>query len=266
VLTIVLALLGAVILGTLAQMFVGIGWAIFLAVLGFFGVSIALNLWVKKRLEAVFSEIQQTLTQQQQQLQRKVNRMQNSMAGKGMQKQLEKEQAAGIKEALAKLEAAQPLYKWNLLAQRQVNTLRGQLAYQVQDWPTADSSLATAMLMDPLTMAMKMTRLYQQGDMPAVEKLFRKGKKRFKTDKATLIFALYAWILVRNERIDDAIAVLNDGKQVTENAVLQQNWQHLVNGRHRQFSNAGLGDEWFALQLEKPKPVKVRQRGDHRRF
>ena len=40
--------------------------------------------------------------------------------------------------------------------------------------------------------------------------------------------------------------------------------EHLVNGRVRRFSNAPFGEQWYALHLEKPKPVKVRQRGKRR--
>jgi len=49
-------------------------------------------------------------------------------------------------------------------------------------------------------------------------------------------------------------------KDETENEVLRSNWEHLANGRVRRFSNAGLGEQWYALMLETPKPVKVRQR------
>jgi hypothetical protein len=113
--------------------------------------------------------------------------------------------------------------------------------------------------MDPVTLAMKMARQYQNRDMDALKKAFKKGVKRFKDEKGVLIYALYTWILVQEERIDDAVAILDDAKEKTEDETLRTNWEHLANGRVRRFSNAGLGEQWYALHLEAPKPVKVRQ-------
>jgi hypothetical protein len=107
---------------------------------------------------------------------------------------------------------------------------------------------------------MKMARMYKHDDIAAVEKLFKKTKRRFKGEKGTILYALYAWILVKKNRVDDAIVLLDEAKKETEDATLAANWDHLVNGRARSFSNAGLGDLWYSLHLETPKPIKVRQR------
>jgi hypothetical protein len=45
--------------------------------------------------------------------------------------------------------------------------------------------------------------------------------------------------------------------------VLKQNWDHLVNGRIKRFSNAGLGEQWYALQLETPKQQRIIQQGGY---
>ncbi len=60
--------------------------------------------------------------------------------------------------------------------------------------------------------------------------------------------------------MDEAIDVLLAGKDKYDSDVLRKNWEHLVNGRERQFSNAGFGDLWYSLHLETPKPVRVKQR------
>jgi hypothetical protein len=44
-----------------------------------------------------------------------------------------------------------------------------------------------------------------------------------------------------------------------ENATIKQNLEHLANNRINQFTNAGLGDEWYALHLEQPKVKTQRQ-------
>jgi len=229
---------------------------------GLLGVSIPLNLWIRKRLEAAFTGVQRMLEQGHAALKRKTVLLQNKMqgGGKALQKALEKEQAAMIRQALAELDKVRPLYKWSVLAERQTNTLRAQLHYQLREFEEADRFFRKCLILDPITLAMKMVRMYRNGDWKGLEKAFRRGKRRFKDEKATLLYAVYSWILVKENRIDDAIKVLDEGRQETENEVLQQNWEHLVNGRVRRFSNAGLGDQWYALFLESPKPVKMRQR------
>lgn len=43
--------------------------------------------------------------------------------------------------------------------------------------------------------------------------------------------------------------------------MLKENYERLVNGKFKQFSNSGLGDAWYALYLEEPKikPQRVQQ-------
>ncbi len=88
--------------------------------------------------------------------------------------------------------------------------------------------------------------------------MYNKGIKRFKGDKTTLIYALYSWILVKENKLEEAVVVLDEGKKKTENDVLKANWEHVVNNRIKRFSNAGLGDNWYVLALEDIKPVKQR--------
>jgi len=262
----VLTLLIGLVVGAAAAAAAGAslstGWVVLFGILGFLVATILINLWIKKRLEGVFEGVQKQVEETQEQLRRKINMMQtkNVSGGKGMQRRMEKEQATGIRQALKQLEAVAPLHKWNFLAQRQANTLRAQLYYQIKEFENADRCFRKCLIMDPLTLAMKMARDYAHGEMDQVEKAFRKGVKRYKDDKGVMLYALYSWMLVKEDRIDDAVALLNDGKEKTEDETLRTNWEHLANGRVRRFSNAGLGDQWYALHLEIPKPVKVRQR------
>ncbi|MBO7622165.1 MAG: hypothetical protein J6T06_16755, partial [Victivallales bacterium] len=115
-----------------------------------------------------------------------------------------------------------------------------------------------ALVMDPLILAMKMVRKYKKGDLVEVEKMYNKGIKRFKGDKTTLIYALYSWILVKENKLEEAVVVLDEGKKKTENEVLKANWDHVVNNHIKRFSNAGLGDNWYVLALEDVKPIKQR--------
>jgi tetratricopeptide (TPR) repeat protein len=234
-------------------------WNSLFGVLGFIGVSVLINLLMRKRLEAIFNDVQKSILETQERLKRKVTMLQNKMqGGPRLQAQVEKEQAESIREAIGILDRVDPLKKWNVLAMRQANTLRGQLLFQIKDFEAADPFLDKALVLDPLTLAMQMTRWYRRGKMEEVSKAYKKGVKRFKDDKATLIYALYAWILVAEGRVDEAVVVLDEGKTKTENETLKKNWEHLANKRLKRFSNAGLGEQWYALYLEQPRTPQVK--------
>lgn len=237
----------------------GYGWATFLGMIGFAVVSFLQARYWGKRLQGIVTQVQEVMTRAQGEAVRLANRLQNQRGGsqKVAEAQLQKIMAAHIDEALAVLDTAKPLYRWNFLAERQLNTLRFQLLYQVQRWDECDALLNRIFLLDPLSFAMKMVRHYENEDDKALQKTYKKAIRRLKDEKATLIYALYSWILVKRKEIDQAVAVLVVGKGKCESEVLQKNWQCLANGKPQLFSNTGLGEQWLALQLEAPPKPKV---------
>ena len=102
--------------------------------------------------------------------------------------------------------------------------------------------------------------MYKKGNQD-FHKVFAKKTKRLKDDDAALLYGLYSWILVKEGQTDKALNVLIEAKKKTSNETIIQNWEHLANGRIKQFSNAGLGDMWYSLYLEdaKIKPQKMRR-------
>ena len=121
-----------------------------------------------------------------------------------------------------------------------------------------DALLPKCVFFDPQTVAMKMVRMYRKND-PGLEKFFRKKGARLRKDACVLPVCLYAWILLKQGRNEEALKVLVDAKKKTSDETLIRNWEALANGRPKQFSNAGLGDMWYALGLEEPKMPRVQQ-------
>ncbi len=268
-LALIVGILSALLFGWLAWFVFGFGPILvgLFTVFGFLLAMIPLNLWLKRRMEKIFAEVQGVIERDQQKMRRQVSQLQGRMQGspKGIQKQLEKQQTASIREALKVLDQITPLYKWNVLAKKQAHTLRGQLLFQIKDFENADRYLEQGMNVDPMTVAMKMARLYQKNQAEAAEKLYRKVKRRFKGDKGIVLHCLHAWILIKKDRADEALQFLTDLKEKTDHQVVRDNWEHLANGRVRSFSNAGLGELWYALHLEQPKTARVKQYGGGRR-
>lgn len=279
-LTYIIAILGCVLGAIIGGSILQSTWlAITLSIVGGIAPLIIISLIIKKKLEKTIFSVRDMIEREQGILQRRVNMMQNKMQGnpKGIQKQLEKKQSESIITAIEELKAVEPLYKWNFLIKKQIDTMKAQLYFQVKDLKKADQCLKNALTVEPLTFSMKMLRNYQNLKKQATEDpeknkeamkqlkaAFEKGTKQFKYEKGVLIWALYSWILVKEKMIDEAIAVLAKGKEDTESEILAKNWDHLANGRIRQFSNAGFGEQWYALQLETPKAPKARRQNTRR--
>ncbi len=242
----------------ITRIWMGWPWAVFTGTLGFIGASFLLSRVFGKRLTALVTQVQDILQGSQGEVDKMLNRFQAKPLGsvKLMQDQVEKVVERRIIEALAVLETARPLYRWSLLADRQVDTLKMQLNYQLKRWDDVDRLMPRVMILEPLTLCMKMVRQYERDDA-ALDKTFRKGVKKFKYEKATLIYALYAWILMKRKNVDKAVEILAIAKDKCENEVLKRNWQHLANGKPQLVSWRELGEQWYALQLETPPKAKA---------
>ena len=234
------------------------GWIISLGSLFFITTSILLNRFFGKRLKDSVDSVQKILQESQQETFRMINRFQSKPMGsqKLMESQVEKVVECGVLKALELLDKTKPLYKWTLLAKRQINTIKMQLYFQIKRFDEADKAMPEILILEPLTLAMKMVRQYHLNS-PDLEKTFKKGVKKFKYEKSIIIYSLYAWILLKRKEIDKAFEVLTEAKEKTEDETIHRNWQHVANNKIHLFSNAGLGDQWYALHLEKPPKQKV---------
>ena len=238
------------------------GWAIPAALVAAIAASLPISIWVKKRMEAVFNRIQEMLLRDQQTMQRKVAALQNKgIGGQKVLAQLEQEQETSVRAALAPLDELKPYQIWNPLVKKQTDMLRGQLLFQIKDYDGARPCLENAMVLDPSVACMQMILHWKKDpeETKELDRMFNKGVGRFKYEKGTIIYALYSWILVKQNRLNEAVAALAEGKTKTEDPVIAQNWDHLANNRLKRFSFAGLGERWYALGLETPPPVRQQQ-------
>ena len=133
----------------------------------------------------------------------------------------------------------------------------------IKRFDDVDAIMPKCLFLEPQAVCMKMVRLYKKND-PAIDKFFRKKGATLKKDNCVLPALLYAWILLKQGKNDDAFTVLTNAKKKSENPVLVANWEALANGKIKQFSNAGLGEAWYALGLEMPKMQRVQQQPQYR--
>ncbi len=235
-------------------MYLTIGFLIFAA------LQVLTGLLIRKLVKKYTNEIQAVISEAQTKLNKKIQFFQQKPQGgmKNMQKLLEKDQHAFIREALNETKKFEKLYSWNVLLRKQVNTMRMQFYYQLREFNKVDELIPKSLYMEPMSIAMKMTRLYKKGDA-SYKRIFYKKAKKFKSENGVILYALYSWILVKNGQIEEAIKVLQKGKEKTGSEILERNLEHLVNGREKRFSNAEIGDLWYSLYLEEPKVQKPKQ-------
>jgi len=249
------------------------GTTVFFSLAGFTGTFFLIGYLVRKKMSVAQSALQQSMEAGQRRIQRKVQQFQNKPGGniKQIQRQLEMDQQTMLKQGLELTKGLEPFRKWSVLTGRQMATMRLQFHYQLKEFDKVDEILATCgflsgpMMMEPMTVAMRMARCYKNDDVEGAKKLFKRKIMWFRGNRGTLLYGLMSWIYVQVGEPDEARSILLKAKEATGVDTFKKNWEHLSNDREKSFSNAGLGDEWYSLYLENPPPVKQqRMRGNGR--
>lgn len=268
------ALVGAAIASGLIASQVSSGMVIFLSSAGFVGAFFLVGFFVRKKMAVVQGELQERMQVAQRRMKMKVQQFQTRPGGnvKQLQRQLETDQRAMFKEGLELTNRLEPFRKWSLFTGRQIATMRLQFHYQLKEFEQVDAILATCgflrgpMMIDPMAVAMRMARRYENDDVAGAEKVYKRQIKWFWGSRGALLYGVMSWIYVKSGQPDEARRVLARAKEkVVGVDTFARNWEHLSNDRVKSFSNAGLGEEWYSLQLEAPPtPKQQRVRGSGR--
>lgn len=264
-----LTVLIAVVSGTAAGLglyfadVLGYGWSSFCGVAVFGTVQLGLTLCIQKKVKAAMSSVQAVLVDGQKRLQAKTARWQMRPPGsvKEAQNEIERDQRAFVLEALARTETLNRFRHWVPLMARQIATAQFQLRWMIKDFKAVDELMPKVLFLDPVTVAMKLARMYMtEQPVSAIEKAYLKGTARLKYNQNVLLAATWSWILLKRGDADGAFKALNAALKKSDNEILKANCGHLANNRPAHFSNAGLGDQWYALMLEEPKIKMQRPR------
>jgi hypothetical protein len=267
------ALVATALAGSLITSQVSTGATVFYCISVFVGTFFLVGFPVRRKMSKVQSELQGSMQAAQGRMKRKMQQFQNKPGGnvKQMQRLLETDQKAMLKEGLEFTKRLEPFRKWTLLTGRQIATMRLQFYYQLKEFDKVDEILATCgflrgpMMMAPMTAAMRMARCYRNDDLAGAERVFKRRIRWTWGDRGTLLYGLMSWIYVQVGEVDEARRVLLKAKKATGDDTFTRNWEHLSNDRVKKFSNAGLGDEWYSLYLETPPaPKQQRMRGNGR--
>lgn len=236
------------------------GWSVMWGVLAFLAGQGLSGYLIQKRVKAAMGDVQNILEDGQKRLRHKVSQWQMRPPGsiKQAQLEMEREQRVFVERALEASKGMERYNRWAPLMGRQVATLRLQLYWMLRDFKMVDTLMPRALTLEPMMAAIKIARMHMKGE-EGVDKLFKKHIARLRYGQGALLYGLYSWILVQRGDIDGAHKVLIEACEKAENDTLKKNREHLANNRVGHFSNAGFGDEWYALHLEQPKVKMQRQ-------
>ena len=236
-------------------------WSVLIGLFAFLAVTAVISQVVRVKIKKLNADIQQVMEETRHRIMMMQNQFMRRPPGsqKIMLQALEKEQNAGIRRALEACDAFVPYYRWSFLLDRQINTMKMAFYYQLKDFAQVDKLMPKCLFIDPQSVCLKMARMYMRKE-DGIDKLFKKKCRSLKEPACILPYSLYAWILVKQERYEDALKLLVDCKKKTDNETIVRNWELLANGKYKNFSNAGLGELWYAMGLEEMKMPKQQQR------
>ncbi len=240
----------------------GMGWSVFSGLVTFGVFQAVFGLLIRRKVMRDMEVVQSILMNGQKKLQMKTASWQfrPPSSVQAAQKEIENDTRIFVKEALRATEALSRYRWWIPMIERQQATAQLQLNWMIKNFKAVDALMPKALLLDPTMVAMKLAR-QQMLDAPIEEitKTYKKGARRLKYNQNVLIAGCYSWILVKRGLIDEAFKALTAALKNSDNETLKRNHEHLMNNRVLQFTNSGLGDQWYSLQLEEPK-IKA-QRG-----
>jgi len=235
-------------------------------ILGFIASQVLISLLIRKKIKGVNGALQEILAAGQKRINRKINQFQNKPGGNPtlMQRQVERDQQELFKTALEFTDKLEPFKKWNLLMDKQISTMRLQFLYQLKEFDRVDEIFAKGfltgpILSDPMLVAMKMARQFESKNVQGVEKTFKRYVRWYRNDGGALLYGVMSWVYVKQNQVEEARQLLVKAKEKMSNEVIDRNWEMLVNNRAKSFSNAGFGDQWYGLYLEKPPAPKRQQ-------
>ncbi len=238
----------------------GIAWGVVCGILAAMLCQVASFFIIRKLAGKINDKIQHDMEEAQHKIQRKMQQFQQRPVGspKTMQQILEKDQRDALLQALKNSNELKKFFLWSPMMKKQLCTMQMALYYQLRDFKKVDEMMKNALLLDSRSLAMKLARMYQLND-ENLEKFYQKRCRKFKGEDAAFLASVFAWMMVKRGNNEKALETLVNARKTTDNQVVMENWERLVNGKAKHYSNAGLGDLWYSLYLEEPKlkPQKV---------
>lgn len=240
-----------------------IAWSIVSGIAGYVVVQIIISLILRKKINAVQAEIQAEMNADRERINRQLTTFQQRQPGNmnGLKQLADRLQSEVSRKVLAATDRFKVFYPWSPMLYKQINAMKMQLYFQIRDYAEVDRLLPKSMLLDPLSLSIKLVRMYKNGDRD-LDNFYNKKCTRFKNEQGAFVACVYAWIKLKQQNTQAAVAALRSARKLSDHPVLVENLDKLLNDKKKDFSNAGFGEQWYALGLEEFKPKAVRRRNN----
>ena len=164
-------------------------------------------------------------------------------------------QAQRIDKAVQTLQGGFALAPWQFLVGSQLHAQIGMLLYIRQEMDAALPHLEKAFSRHWVAQGMLGAARYRKRDVAGATKVLEDAVKVNK--KEGVLWALYAWILEKEDRHEDAIRVLGRGAAANpSDDKLKGSLQTLQNGKKLKLGKV-YQEQWFQFRLEDPPPQFV---------
>ncbi|HET8541500.1 MAG TPA: hypothetical protein VFL83_16610 [Anaeromyxobacter sp.] len=164
-------------------------------------------------------------------------------------------QAQKIDKAVQTLQGGFALARWQFLVGSQLHAQIGMLLYIRQDVDGALPHLEKSFSRHWIARGMLGAARYRKRDVAGATRILEDAVKVNK--KEGVLWSVYAWILEKESRHDDAIRVLGRGAAANpSDEKLKAGLQALQNGKKLKLGKV-YQEQWFQFRLEDPPPQFV---------
>jgi tetratricopeptide (TPR) repeat protein len=163
--------------------------------------------------------------------------------------------AQKIEKAIQTLQGGFVLAPWQFLVASQLHSNIGILHYLKQDLDGALPHLEKSFSRNWVARGMLGATRYRKNDLDGATKVLEGAVATNK--KEGVLWSLYAWILEKEDRHDQAIAVLARASRANpSDEKLKTSLQALQNGKKLKLGKL-YAEQWFQFMLERPPPELV---------
>ncbi len=164
-------------------------------------------------------------------------------------------QAQKFDKAVLTLQGGFALAPWQFLVASQLHSNIGILMYLRQDLEGALPHLEKSFSRNWIARGMLGVARYRKRDLAGARKVLDDAVKANK--KEGVLWSAYAWILEKEDRHDEAIALLSRAAAANaSDEKLKTSLQALQNGKKLKLGKL-YGEQWFQFMLERPPPEFV---------
>jgi tetratricopeptide (TPR) repeat protein len=161
-------------------------------------------------------------------------------------------QAQKFDKAIQTLQGGFVLAPWQFLVASQLHSNIGILLYLKSEVDAALPHLEKSFTRNWVARGMLGAARYRKRDLDATTRVLGDAVKANK--KEGVLWSLYAWILEKEDRHEEAIAVLNRAVQAnSSDEKLRSSLQALQNGKKLKLGKL-YAEQWFQFMLERPPP------------